>query len=53
MNTPGALRARAEVRRVIAGQDMTWGDTWATHRNLAEAQRLEEAARAAEGTIAR
>lgn len=51
MNTPGVLRARAEVRRWIAGQDRTWGDTWATHRNLGEAQRLEEAARAAERTI--
>jgi hypothetical protein len=53
MTTPGALRARAEIRRSIAAQDITWGDTWATHRNLAEAQRLEEAARAAERTIDR
>lgn len=49
MKTPGALRARAAIRRVIAKQDRAWGDTWAEHRNLAEAQRLEEAAYAAQG----
>lgn len=49
MSKPGVLRARAEIRRVIAAQDLLWHDSWAMHRNLNEAQRLEEAARATEG----
>lgn len=50
MSKPGVLRARATVRRSIAEQDRAWGDTWAEHRNLSEAQRLEEAAYAAQGS---
>lgn len=49
MSRPGVLRARAQIRRAIAAQDVIWHDSWAMHRNLNEAQRLEEAARAAEG----
>lgn len=51
MSLPGVLRARAAIRRVIAEQDRTWGDTWAEHRNLAEAQRLEEAAHEAQRSV--
>lgn len=50
MSQPGVLRARAAIRRAIADQDRAWGDTLAEHRNRAEAQRLEEAARAAQGS---
>lgn len=38
---PNVLRARAAVRREIADQDFMCGDTWAYHRNLEEARRLE------------
>lgn len=47
LGSPGALRARAEVRRTIAEQDRAWGDTLAEHRNRAAAQEYER--RAAEG----
>jgi len=53
MTIPGVLRARAAVRRAIAEQDRSWGDTLAEHRNLAEAQRLEGAAYEAERTTVR
>lgn len=53
LNTPGSLRARAAIRRTIAGQDRAEGDTLAEHRNLAEAQRLEGAANEAERAIVR
>jgi hypothetical protein len=49
MNLPGVLRARAEIRRVIAGQDRTWGDTWATQRNIMIAEQYEARARAQGG----
>ena len=49
MNTPGALRARAEVRRWIAGQDSTWGDTHAVWRNVQVAEDYEARARAQGG----
>jgi len=38
---PNVLRARAAVRKEIADQDFMCGDTWAYHRNLEEARRLE------------
>jgi hypothetical protein len=49
MSPPHVLRARAEIRRWIALQDKEWGDTLAVHRNIREAERLEEQARATEG----
>lgn len=49
MNRPSVLRARAAVRREIAAQDAQVGDTWALHRNIAEACRLEGEAYATEG----
>jgi hypothetical protein len=49
MNRPSVLRARAAVRREIATQDALVGDTWALHRNVAEAVRLEGEAYATEG----
>jgi hypothetical protein len=41
MMNPASLRARAEIRRIIAEQDRVLGDTWAYNTNTAEAQRLE------------
>lgn len=49
MNRPSVLRARAAVRREISVQDALAGDTWALHRNIAEAVRLEGEAYAVEG----
>lgn len=47
LNTPLALRARAEIRRQVADQDRQWGDTLAEWRNRAVAQDLDR--RAAQG----
>ena len=49
MTTPAAYRARAAVRRTIAAPDLSWGDTWAAHNNLREAERLEREAHAYKG----
>jgi hypothetical protein len=49
MNTPAVLRARAEIRRSIAAQDQSWGDTHAVWRNLQIAEEYEARARAQGG----
>jgi hypothetical protein len=49
LSGPGALRARAAIRRQIADQDQAWGDTLAAWRNLQIAETLEARAREIEG----
>ena len=49
MNKPGVLRARAAVRRAIAAEDSTWGDTYAVWRNIKIAEEYEARARAQGG----
>lgn len=49
MNRPGVLRARAAVRRAIAGEDMICGDTLAVWRNIKIAEEYEARAHAQGG----
>ena len=49
LGSPGALRARAEIRKEIALQDRQWGDTLAEWRNLHAAADLKARAETSGG----
>ena len=50
LTTPGALRARAEIREAIAQQDHAIGDTLAAWRNEMVAQDMRARARKQDAT---